>query len=297
MGMGADQKRRPVLSALRALVALSAVAYVGYALWQRWPELTALRLNGLWLGVAVASIGVAFAGQVAAWQWNLARLGVRLSYGPLFRVYFTMNMARYIPGKIWSVAGMVAGGVRLGVDPLHMSISVVLGLVSSLVSGVLVGFGVAWWSGYELLLNPWFLMVPAGTLLVLIPPVYRMWFGWLWRRWKGDAEVPVIPHTLLARSIVHYGLVWAAYGTAVGAMAQAVGSDAFTLFFAAFPLAYLAGYAALFAPGGWGVREGALVMLGGGGSVALAVALLQRILLTAGEVTLFAYAVWSGRDD
>jgi uncharacterized membrane protein YbhN (UPF0104 family) len=270
---------------------------VGYSLWQRWPEIWALQLEWAWLGVAVVCVGVAFAGQVAAWRWNLNQLDVRVSYGPLFRVYFTMNMARYIPGKVWSVAGMVAGGVRLGVDPFQMSVSVALGLVSSLVSGVLVGFGLAWWSGHDLLLSPLFLIIPAGTLVMLLPPVFRTWFGWLWRRWKGHLAVPSISGWMLVRSIAHYALVWTAYGSAVGAMALAVKSGAFALYFAAFPLAYLAGYAALFAPGGWGVRESALVVLCGGGAVALAVSLLQRIILTAGEVVLFAYAVWSGRHD
>jgi hypothetical protein len=297
MGVGTDKERRPVLKVLRALAAFGAVVYVGYSLEQRWPEIWALKLDWAWLAVAVAGVAVAFAAQVAAWQWNLVQLGVGVPYGPLFRVYFTMNMARYIPGKVWSVAGMVAGGVRLGVDPFQMSVSVALGLVSSLVSGVLVGFSLAWWDGHDLLISPLLLIVPAGTLVMMLPPVFRTWFGWLWRRWKGPLAVPTLSGRMVLRSITHYGLVWTAYGSAVGAMALAVEPGTFRLYFAAFPLAYLAGYAALFAPGGWGVRESALVVLGGGGAVALAVSLLQRIILTAGELCLFAYAVWSGRHD
>jgi hypothetical protein len=169
--------------------------------------------------------------------------------------------------------------------------------VSSLVSGVLVGFAMAWSLGFDRLLHPALLKLPCMALVAVYPPLFRFWSRVLLNRFRPGAPLPPIDAGLLLRSVGHYALVWVAYASACGALACAVGSSQFGLYFAAFPLAYLAGYAALFAPGGWGVREGALVWLCGGGAVALAVSLLQRVVLTLLELVLFALSLWSWRHD
>jgi hypothetical protein len=191
----------------------------------------------------------------------------------------------------------VAFGVRLGVDAGTMSASVLLGLVSSLASGVLFGFAVALGLGYKSMLQPVFAVLPALALVSVYPPCFRLWSGWLLRRFRPDAVTPPISAGLLLRSLAYYGLVWLAYGSACGALALAVNAREFGLYLAAFPLAYLAGYAALLAPGGFGVRESALVVLCGGTAAALAVSLLQRLLLTVLEMALFVYSAWSWRHD
>lgn len=295
--MGADQKKSRRLNLLRGALAAVALAFLARALWQQGPRLLALEPRPIWLVLASAGFLAAFLSQVWAWQWNLRRLGSDCAYGSLFRVYYTMNMARYIPGKVWSLAGTVAFGTRLGVDAGRMSASVFLGLVSSLVSGVLVGFAMAWAYGFDKLLNPVLLVLPGLALAAVYPPFFRYWSRVLLHKFKPGSPLPPVSGGLLLRSSAHYALVWVAYGSACGALALAVGSRDFALYFAAFPLAYLAGYAALFAPGGWGVREGALVWLCGGDACALAVSLLQRLVLTVFELVLFAFCVWSWRHD
>lgn len=235
--------------------------------------------------------------QVAAWQWNLRQMGVRVSYKALFRTYYIANLARYIPGKIWSLAGMVAGGMRLGIAAETMSASVILGLVSSLVSGVIVGTGVAAVTGQAGFLSPWFAVVPLIALVAAWPPVLRFWLGIVLRLLKRSEPVPYFTRRVLWRSVMHYGIVWCGYAAALGALGLACGADSFWLYCAIFPLAYLAGYVALFAPGGWGVREGAIVALAGGGAVAIAISLAQRVVLTVLELVLFGYSVWSWRHD
>jgi len=184
-----------------------------------------------------------------------------------------------------------------GIDPGVLSASVFLGLTSSLVSGLCLGTFVAWQGGLSGVLSPALAVVPLCALGAMWPPVFRRWSGWIMRRIRpGTVLVPLGP-ALLLRSTLHYGIVWCLYAAGIGALAVSVGAQAFWIYFAAFPLAYLAGYAALFAPGGWGVREGALVVLVGGGPVALAVALLQRISLTVLEIVFFAYSIWRWRHD
>jgi hypothetical protein len=276
---------------------LAALAFLAWRLWQDGPGLARLHPATEWLALSVVAIVIALCGQVAAWRWNLRQLGAHTDYGALFRVYYLTNLARYVPGKIWSLIGMVAYGRRLGIDAAVMSASVFLGLVSSLISGLCVGSLAALAIGEPQLFSAGLVIVPLGAWFLMWPPVFRVWAGWTLRRLRARVTLPTLSGRLLTRSFLHYTLVWCAYGCAVGALGESVQAHSFGLYFAVFPLAYLAGYAALFAPGGWGVREGTLVFLAGGGAVALAVSLLQRVILTVFEFGLFGYALWSGRHD
>ena len=299
MGLGAHKEQRPRRRArlIRAIVAGVAIVGLAWVFRADWPRAFDVRPNAAWLATSCALLIFALCGQVAAWRWNLAHLGARVGYRPLFHVYYITNLARYIPGKIWSLAGMVAGGVRLGVDPGVLSASVFLGLTSSLVSGLCLGALAAWQGGLSGVFSPALAVVPLCALGAMWPPVFRRWSGWIMRRIRPGTVLAPLGPRLLLRSTLHYGLVWCLYAGGIGALAVSVGAQMFWVYFAAFPLAYLAGYAALFAPGGWGVREGALVVLVGGGPTALAVALLQRISLTVLEIVFFAYSIWSWRHD
>jgi hypothetical protein len=298
MGVGAHEKTGgQIYRIARWVLGVAAVVYVAWRVMQDWPALVALDVRWPGLMLSVPALVAAFWGQVRAWQWNLDSMGARVSYLPLFRTYYITNMARYIPGKVWSLAGMVAGGVQLGVAPEIMSASVLLGLVSSLVSGLCVGTMTAVVIGKSALFSWWLLLVPVGALTAVAPPVFRIWAFWVLRMFGRHDVAPYFSQRVLWRSIGHYALVWCGYGAAIGAMAVSFDSNAFWLYFALFPIAYLVGYAALFAPGGWGVREGAMVALAGGGPVALAVSLLQRIVLTFFELALFTFALWSWRND
>jgi hypothetical protein len=299
MGLGTHQKGGGKFRLIPWLVGTAAVLYLAWRLSSDWPAFAALPLDLGWLGLSAVLFAFALGGQVSAWQWNLRRLGARVPYMALFRVYFITNLGRYIPGKVWSLAGMVAGGRRLGVGAETMSTSVALGLVSSLVSGMGIGGLTALAFGHAGILSGWLALVPLASLLLLWPPLFRAWMSLVLRILKKPAAIPPLTGGLLVRSTLHYALVWCAYAAAVGVLARAfdLGNTAFWLYFAAFPLAYLAGYAALFAPGGWGVREGTLVLLAGGGTAAIAVSLAARLLLTFYELGLFAYSIWSWHHD
>src|SRR3990172_3477131 len=94
LGLGAHKgrgSRRP-FRIVRLLLAGAALVFLAREIILRWPQLWSLHLNPWWLGAAVLFFGAGLCGQVAAWQWNLRRLGARVSYRPLFRVYFITNL-------------------------------------------------------------------------------------------------------------------------------------------------------------------------------------------------------------
>ena len=204
------------------------------------------------------------------------------------------SLGKYLPGKVWAVAGMALMAQRAGVAPWAATGSAVVLQVLAIGTGAAVAglTGAArhrggasrvassrsccWWSAPS----------PASALL-LWPPVLRR----LLRLAAPDAEARGAPpaggHRVRHRrptrspgSATALALWCLARGLLPGA-----GSGP-TLAIAVFTASYLAGFLALFAPGGLGVREGLFIlMLQGplGIGAATALALASRVLLTITE--------------
>src|SRR3989449_622660 len=191
----------------------------------------------------------------------------------------------YVPGKVWSVAGLVVLAQRAGVAPGPAAASAFVIQAVSLGSGVAVVAAVTPHSAPPLRLALAGLAALA-TILVLVWRPTAVWLG----RWVS----PMAPLQPLAPSAVFAGtlltvLSWSTYGAALWMLARGLIHDAplpLATAIGAFTLGYILGLLALFAPGGVGVRELVLVgllapFLGSGGAVAVSVA--SRVLLTLTE--------------
>jgi glycosyltransferase 2 family protein len=127
----------------------------------------------------------------------------------------------------------------------------------------------------------------AGVALLLWPAFLRR----LLQLAAPDAEARGTPPVAgIAFGIVANLVAWLGYGLALWLLARgllpSVGLDP-ALAIAVFTASYLAGFLALFAPGGIGVREGLFIlMLQGplGIAAATALALASRVLLTVTEL-------------
>ena len=50
-----------------------------------------------------------YAMQIESWRRILAGWGQHLAFGPAARTWSVANLGRYVPGKVWSVAGLEIG--------------------------------------------------------------------------------------------------------------------------------------------------------------------------------------------
>ena len=226
-----------------------------------------------------------YAMQIESWRRILSGWGQRLALGPAARTWCLANLGRYVPGKVWSVAGLVVMAQRAGVAPGPAAASAFVIQAVSLGSGVAVVAAVTPHSAPPLRLALGGLAAVA-TILVLV-----------WRPtalWLGRVVSPVAPLEPLALSAVFASTIltvlsWGTYGAALWMLARGLLPDTslpLTTAIGAFTLGYILGLLALFAPGGVGVRELVLVgllapFLGSGGAVAVSIA--SRVLLTLTE--------------
>lgn len=225
------------------------------------------------------------------WGWMVRELG-----GPdpgawaSARIVLTANLGRYLPGKIWQIAGLALLSRRAAIPA---TTGTTAGL---LVQGFTLAAAAAW--GVPVLLQPgqngagrvgvWVVAILAGlVVLSSVPAVTRGAIRVLFRVARQDPDAAPCPGPGFGpRWTAWHLVVWGIYGAAFMAFVRALGFDASWEVVPAFAGAYLLGYLAVFAPAGLGVREGFLIaflqpVLGG---AAVGVAVLARLWMTVGEL-------------
>jgi hypothetical protein len=209
------------------------------------------------------------------------------------RIWTVSSLGKYLPGKVWAVAGMALMAQRAGIAPWAATGSAVVLQVLAIGTGAAVA-GLTGrraietaHPGSQLAL----VLLVAGSVvgvgLLLWPPVLRRL---LQLAAAPDAEPRGAPPVAgIAVGIVANTVAWVGYGCALWLLARGLLPTVAlppALAVAVFTASYLAGFLALFAPGGLGVREGLFILmlqgpLGIGAATALAVA--SRLLLTLTE--------------
>jgi hypothetical protein len=288
--------------ALGAVVAYAVVASLG----RSWTELMAAGVALAWRpGPALLAAGVVlatYAMLIETWRRVLGGWQQRLSYRDAARIWAVSNLGRYLPGKVWAVAGMAALAQQAGIAPWAAAGSAIIlqALAVGTAAAVVAATVPAAAPGVSLIAAA---IVAAGTIAAVSwPPLARRLFRLVPRLGMLDAP-PVRPGALALGAAVTlaawitYGLalkLWAAGTLAAGATGLDLGTAA-----GAFTASYVIGLLAVFAPGGVVVREGVMfTLLQGpiGPGNALALALGSRVLLTVTEITAaLAGLAWRGR--
>jgi Lysylphosphatidylglycerol synthase TM region len=274
---------------VQGLVTLAVVAFVGRSLARNWAQFQAvhvtLSVGPGWLAGASLLVLVTFAIQVESWTRILAGWGQRLAFRSAVRTWALANLGRYVPGKVWSVAGLVVLARQAGVQAAPAAVSAFAVTAIALGTGVAVVVAVAPQSAPPLRLAAAG-AAALGTIGVLTwPPTAR----WLGRIANAIAPLPPLAPSAALASAALTTVSWVTYGGAFWMLARGLVPGAplpLVTAIGAFTLAYILGWLALFAPGGVGVRE--LVLIGLlapalGSGAALAVTIASRVLLTVLE--------------
>jgi uncharacterized membrane protein YbhN (UPF0104 family) len=281
----------------QALVGLSIVVFAIRALVRNWDQLRSQplewQLRPGWLVLSLVLIWLMYALLILGWRSLLSGWGQRLDGWSAARIWILSSLGKYIPGKVWAVAGMALLSQRAGVAAWAATGSAVVMQVLAIGTGA----AVAGLAGAHILeaaqpgARAILVLLIAGALLsvglLLWPPFLR-------RLLRLAAPQAVGERQPSGRGIV-VGIAtnivaWLGYGLALWLLGRGLlpmSGLGLRLAIAVFTASYLAGFLALFAPGGIGVREGLFIlMLQGplGVGAATSLALASRLLLTVAEL-------------
>ena len=251
------------------------------------------QLSPPWILASVAVVFACYAVLIEAWRRVVLSMGERLPFLTAARIWFLASLGKYVPGKVWALAGAAVLAKRAGVDPSVAVAGAIILQVLALASGAAVVALTArdafqsLGQGAEPLLGAVILLSVLGVATLTSQPVLDHIGRLVPASWP---RLRAIRPVVVAGAFIANVAAWSGYGLALLMLArgllpamglslsQAVG---------VFTCSYLIGFLALFAPGGLGPRESVfLLMLAGeiGLKPAAALALASRLLLTGTEV-------------
>jgi hypothetical protein len=246
----------------------------------------ALEMDALLILSAAATVLVTYGALIEAWRRVLRGWGQDLGFGDAARVWCLSNLGRYVPGKVWSLAGLTVLAQRLGVSGWAAAGAALAMQALAVGTGVCVVAvtvpGVV--SPVQLVLAA---VAAAGVVAVLTWSAAGSTI-------TGMVRPSVEFHALPAKTAILAATItlasWISYGVAFWLLARGLlpaPSLSISTAVGVFAAGYIVGLVAIFAPGGVGVRE--LIFLGlltpsVGAGGALAVSIGSRLLLTITEV-------------
>ncbi len=296
---------RAWLRYLRGLLGVLILYFVGRHLLRNWEQFRGIELS--WqirplplIGAVLVIVGM-YALLVEAWRQLAAAWGWDMTWRQAARVWIISSMGKYLPGKVWTVAGVASFAQEAGVSVWAATGSALVNQVLSLAAGAavaaLTGFSVAPDGIFRVLI--WISL--AGGLVGL---AFLVWPGALGRimavATSGRVALPIRRGPVVLAVAIH-AVSWAGYGVALLLVLAGTLPDVqlgLREAIAGFTISYIVGFLALLAPGGLGVREGTLVILlqgSIGAAPAVALAAASRLVMTVADIVAVAPFLAAGR--
>ena len=275
---------------IQGLLVVVLIGFLSKALASNWAEFksldVSLDLKPGWIVLAALVVWFNYAILVEAWRRILRGWGQQVAYPTAARIWFVSNLGRYLPGKIWSIAGLAVLAHRVGVAGWAAAGSVLAMQALAVGTGAGVAGAAAPRSVSPLQLG--IAVLVAALAIGLL--IWKPFTGRLPRLVGSTVELKPLPVGTALVSAGATTVTWVGYGLAFWLLAHGMLAEPALPLRAAvgvFAAGYIAGLLALFAPGGLGVREVVFVALlaptmGSGSALALSVG--SRLLLTLTEV-------------
>ena len=226
------------------------------------------------------------------WKFLMLGSGADVSYRMCFAIWWTTNIAKYVPGKVSLIAGRVYVARRYGKGVVIESF--VWELIISISSAVLAGLFLLDLEGISTTTTMALLSIAIASLFPIISPkatqkIVRKPFALLGRG-EWDEET-TMTRRIYSITLVLMMISWLLWGLAHKFILLGLGIDTSLLhLIGAFSLAWLIGFSAFFLPAGLGAREGVFTVnltLFISGGVAGILVILSRVINILVEVVAF----------
>jgi len=274
--------------------------FVGRALAAQWAQFRGqpLAVEPNWLVIAASMLVVlaTYAVLIDTWRRMVAAWHSEFPFLSATRIWTIANLGKYVPGKVWQIGAMATLAERAGVSPVAAAGSSIVNQIVNIATGFLVAL-VAGWRSFSALSGGYtgvglgIAVIALGGIL-LLPSVLPLVLDVARRVTGRSLSIALIPRRAVYISIVGNVVAWLMYGVAFELFVTGVTgghSGSFADYVTAWAWPYIIGYLAVFAPGGIGIREGALAVALGAlrlatPQTALVIALTSRLWLTVTEL-------------
>jgi len=280
-----------VLLLLLALPAAWVVAHHGET-WFRQLDSFDWNIKWEYLLLSTVILVVSYRFTPVGWTILAKRAGSDTSAPGLRRAWFTSQLGRYLPGKVWLFAGRAAFLKGKGLSGYRSTMVPFLELLYTAAGAGLATVPAALLSGGTSFTGPAMKAVAAaGISILVIPflrPIQRKLYAFKYG--KSPDDLPLPDRATSLRLLLLYALLWWTRGIVLYLWLLGFGIPGVGFFtcLAAAPVSWLAGYVIFLVPGGIGVREAvltAMVAPAGYTGPVLVAAGGQRLILSLVELS------------
>ena len=258
-----------VISKIVGVILISVIViYLGKKLYFSWNDIPfdKIKLNYCFIFLSFIGLLLSFTCSALAWQMILKALDSRMSFKKSWWVITGSYLAKYIPGHIWSIGGRVYLCKKEGITEKISGTGIILEMIALLLGSLiafmlslpfLIKHGLPAWIWY--LLIP----IPFAAIIFFTPllPFVLKWFAINF--FKKDIKLDIKPWGLfkalcffLVSAVIQGGafflLVRSFYFVDISFLPDIIGI---------YNGSWAVGFLSFVAPGGLGIREGALTVL------------------------------------
>ena len=268
--------------------------FIFASLWQNWGQLREHDFSLKWQPIVWSYVvfGAYLVNRALIWHWMTLKFGCAIPLRSAFAAWFYSLLGKYVPGKVFLLAGRLHFYGQQGRSPLRVSMCFMLETICVLLAAILV-----------LLIAPLSADIPESSryrapavvlvvaFLVAIRPKHLELLArpLLKLLKRPPLSLPVRYRDILSVVVV-FTINWTLLGVGFFLFASALyPMELPYLFYLAgsFALASTIGILALFTPAGLGVREAVLVVALSAvmpQGIAIVVTLASRLWMTLGEL-------------
>lgn len=254
-------------------------------------------MNPWWVLAAAALIFGGLYINMLSWRSVVFALGSPIGHAAAGRVFFTSQLAKYIPGGIWPIVASTRLGRAAGLSGALSAVSMSIALLIGVTVGAVYSVGALylspavretyWWAPVILL---------ACGVVALLPPVLDRLIAVALRVVRRE-QMPRLRRGPFAAAILWSVLSWLLLGSALACLVASlvdVGALQVVLSIGSYAIAWVSGFVMVIAPAGAGVREVVLGLTLGtfvpAGSV-LGIVVVDRLLMTFGDVAMLIFTI------
>ncbi len=270
---------------------LVALGFCGYGVVTQWDALTdaVSRMSPPALGGALLAGMAGLGCWMLGWRALLAGFGAPLPVPATTRIMFLGQLGKYVPGSVWALLGQVELARPYGVSRVASGSATLLAMATTVATGCVAAALTLPLTSAEAAGRYWWALALAPLLLACLHPrIVTPSLDLALRLVRRPPLATTLRTAPMVRAVLWTLLGWACFGLHVWLLLPA-GSPALAC--GAYALAYVVGFLVIFAPGGLGAREAALVLALSPvltQAEALLVALASRAVLTVADL------LWAG---
>jgi uncharacterized membrane protein YbhN (UPF0104 family) len=309
--MGVDEevtKQSAYRQIAKWIVVIAIFLFLGKMVWENWNQVKDTPFTLQPFAFILSTIIFVFSYFVQIWAWYLITLKLKIALSPseTLKTWFYSQLGKYLPGKIWLFLSRFHFYESKGQSKKAISVAIYLEVVTMIVAG-----GFIFLAALILFkdIGPSYFWRQSGWLVLLFllgfismhPRIFQKIINWALVQFKKEPISLSISYSDILFILFVCIVSWVTGGIGFYLFVNSIYpvTPQYILFLTgALAVSSTLGLIAIFAPGGLGVREGALVYLLSfmmATPVAVVISVLTRIWMTLIEIGLIGMVYLVGR--